>query len=61
MAKATGRHGFDPPNPAAPFDLGSLLTYGVGRFIATHGAEFPLDACQVSASCSWLPPIPPGP
>ncbi|MFT3835520.1 MAG: hypothetical protein QM723_00795 [Myxococcaceae bacterium] len=61
MAKATGRHGFDPPDPSAPFDLGSLLTYGVGRFIATHGAEFPLDACQVSASCSWLPPIPPGP
>ncbi len=58
MVVPTGKHGFNPPDPSSTWDLGSFLMYGLGRYMASGGTEFPMEACQVRNDCSWIPPIP---
>ena len=61
MVVPTGRHGFDTPNPAAPFDLGSLILNLSGRYVASGGKDLDFDPCMVNSSCSWIPAVPPDP
>lgn len=58
MVEATGAHGFDLPNPEAPFNLGALMLNVLGRYMQTGGTEFPLEACAETSTCSWVPPVP---
>jgi hypothetical protein len=57
----TGRHGFDPPDPNAHFDLGSLMANVLGRYVQSRGTILSFEPCQVDWSCEWLPPVPPAP
>jgi len=61
MVVPTGRHGFDTPNPAQPFDLGSLILNLTGRYVATGGKEVSFEPCLVSNDCAFIPPVPPDP
>ncbi len=61
MVEARGRHGFDPPDPSQPFNLGAFLINTMGRYTATNGLELPLEGCAEDDSCSWIPPLPPPP
>ncbi|MCA3011474.1 MAG: hypothetical protein INH41_03645, partial [Myxococcaceae bacterium] len=58
MVVPTGKHGFDPPNPERPWDLGSFLMNLLGRYIASGGSEFPVEPCVMQNACSWIPPVP---
>ncbi len=58
MVVPTGRHGFDTPDPSLPFNLGSVMLNMLGRYLQTGGAEFPMEGCLESSSCSFVPPIP---
>jgi hypothetical protein len=55
FAKPQGQHGFDLPNPTAPFDLGTLMVNLIGRYAATRGEKLDLDPCQLDSSCAWIP------
>lgn len=55
MMKPEGMHGFPSPDPSLPFDLGTYLGYSVGHYLASGGTEFTWDACQATASCSFIP------
>ncbi len=59
MLKPQGLHGFVTPDPGAPFDLGSLLFNMIGRYLSTNGTSFDYDPCQVTSTCSWIPPVMP--
>ncbi len=58
MVAPTGRHGFDPPNPSKPWDLGGFLMNSLGHYLETGGAEFATEPCVMAGTCSWSPPIP---
>jgi hypothetical protein len=58
MVVPTGKHGFDPPNPDRTWDLGSFLMNLLGRYMASGGAEFPVEPCVMQNACSWIPPVP---
>jgi hypothetical protein len=58
MVVPTGKHGFDPPNPDRPWDLGAFLMNMLGRYMASGGTEFPIEPCVMQNACSWIPPIP---
>lgn len=53
MLSPQGKHGFNPPDPSAPFDLGTFLLNTVGRFMASSGREFSWDSCQAASTCAW--------
>jgi hypothetical protein len=55
FVRPEGQHGFDPPNPTATFDLGTVMANLIGRYIATAGRELELARCQVDSSCPWIP------
>jgi hypothetical protein len=61
MVVPTGRHGFDTPDPSKPFDLGSLIMNLTGRYMSSGGKTLSFEACMVSSSCDWIPPVPPDP
>ncbi|MBK7862847.1 MAG: hypothetical protein IPJ65_30415 [Archangiaceae bacterium] len=61
MANPTGQHGFDPPNPAARWNLGGFMFGAMGRYMRSDGREFNLDACNVDFSCADFPSTVPGP
>jgi hypothetical protein len=61
MAKDTGRHGFDAPDPAKAFDIGTFMLNLLGQYAITEGREFPLSACLHDSSCPWIPPAAPVP
>jgi hypothetical protein len=61
MVVPTGRHGFDTPDPAQPFDLGSLILNVTGRYVSTGGRDLDFEPCHVNSSCAWIPVIPPDP
>ncbi len=54
----TGRHGFDPPDPSATFDLGAVMANMLGRYVASRGTELPFEACMHDFSCDWILPVP---
>lgn len=58
MVSPTGRHGFDPPDPAKAWDLGSFLMNALGRYMASGGTEFVIEPCVMQNACSWIPPVP---
>lgn len=58
MVSPTGKHGFDPPDPAKTWDLGSFLMNALGRYMASGGQEFTMEPCMMQNSCSWIPPVP---
>ena len=58
MVNPTGRHGFDPPDPAKTWDLGSFLMNALGRYMASGGSEFVIEPCVMQNACSWIPPVP---
>ena len=58
MAKDTGRHGFDSPDPGKSFDIGSFLLNAFARYVLTNGREFTLEPCMEDSSCAWIPPLP---
>ena len=41
--------------------LGSLILNLTGRYVVSGGKELNFEACMVTNSCSWIPPIPPDP
>lgn len=53
MLSPRGKHGFNAPDPTSPFDLGTFLLNGVGRFVGSSGREFTWDSCQATSSCPW--------
>ena len=57
MLSPQGKHGFVTPDPDQPFDMGTLLIHMIGRYLATDGHDLTYDACQVTASCPWIPPV----
>jgi hypothetical protein len=57
----TGRHGFDSPNPAASFDIGTFMLNLLGHYAITNGREFHLEQCNIDSSCPWIPPNAPAP
>ncbi len=57
----TGRHGFDPPEPGAHFDLGSLMANVLGQYIRSRGTEFSIQPCQLDWTCPGIPPVPDDP
>ncbi len=59
MSKPTGKHGFDLPNPADKWNLGSFMVHMVGRYLATNGRELPMDKCLADESCAFIQPMPP--
>lgn len=61
MAKDTGRHGFDSPDPAKAFDIGTFMLNLLGQYAITDGREFPLQGCLHDSSCPWIPPAAPVP
>lgn len=58
MIKATGRHGFDPPNPKDAFDVGTYMQNILGRYMSTDGSEFSIQKCMEDSTCSWIAPKP---
>ncbi len=54
----TGKHGFDTPDPSLAFDLGSFMLSMMGRYFVTKGLELPMEPCNVTMSCRWVPPLP---
>jgi hypothetical protein len=58
MVVPTGRHGFDPPDPTLPFNLGGVLMNMLGRYMQSDGMELPFEACMEKSTCSWVPPFP---
>lgn len=56
MIKATGRHGFDPPNPTDAFDVGAYMQNILGRYMSTDGREFTIEKCMEDSTCSWIAP-----
>jgi hypothetical protein len=58
LVSDTGRHGFDPPDPSASFNLGSVMMNMLGRYMQTGGMELPMEGCMEDDSCAWIPPIP---
>lgn len=61
MAKDTGRHGFDSPDPRKPFDIGSFMLNMLGQYTVTEGRELPMQPCLVDSTCPWIPPAAPVP
>jgi hypothetical protein len=59
MVSPTGRHGFDPPDPNAVWNLGAFMFGTMGHYMATDGRELDLDKCNVDFSCSYFPATPP--
>ena len=59
MMSAQGKHSFPVPDPAEPFDLGSLLINIFSTYLGKGGEEMPLEACMERSNCSWFKPVPP--
>jgi hypothetical protein len=53
MLKPQGLHGFLPPDPSKPFDIGTYLMNIFGRYVASNGQEFTWDKCQAFSDCPW--------
>ena len=53
-----GKHGFATPDPAARFDLGTLLGNQLGRYAGSAGTKFSYEACQTNDTCPWIEPLP---
>ena len=55
-----GTHSFVNPQPSKPFDADLFFANMVGRYFETRGRELHYDTCQqFTATCPWIPPIPP--
>ncbi len=55
-----GSHSFLNPQPQKPFDADLFFANLVGRYFQTGGTEVNYDPCQqFTATCPWIPPIPP--
>lgn len=55
--QTTGRHGFNDPDPAQPFDAGVYLVNQVALYFASQGATLTDEVCLGNDSCPELPPI----
>ncbi|MBS1151037.1 MAG: hypothetical protein H6Q89_2735 [Myxococcaceae bacterium] len=61
MMSARGDHSFPVPDPAQPFDLGTLLINIFASYLGSGGETMPLEACMERSNCSWFKPVPPPP
>ena len=59
MMSARGDHSFPVPDPAQPFDLGTLLINIFASYLGNGGEAMPLEACMERSSCTWFKPVPP--
>jgi hypothetical protein len=55
MVVPTGKHGFDPPDPTATWNLGGFMFGTMGRFMQTDGKDFQIQKCSIDFSCSYFP------
>jgi len=64
--ESTGTHGFDVPDPTAPFDLDTFMIQSIGLHFMTGGRVYSWQMCQQVESipenadelCSWIPLLP---
>lgn len=50
-----GQHGFDTPEPEAPFDMNLYMTNEIGWYFYTEGKEVIEDLCLEDGSCEFFP------
>jgi len=54
-----GSHGWDLPDPNAPFDVGLYTTMQAGWYLATRGQELRDHPCFATADCAFWRELPP--
>jgi hypothetical protein len=54
----TGSHGFDQPDPDAPFQPIVYVASLIASYIHFDGQQIPDDLCMADLSCPWLTPMP---
>ena len=52
MVERRGKHGFDGPDPAQPFDMGSYMNSLVYYYFWTDGSALPDDPCLEKSACT---------
>jgi hypothetical protein len=55
MVLPTGKHGFNPPDPTAVWNLGGFMFGTMGRFMQTDGKDFEIQKCSIDFTCSYFP------
>jgi hypothetical protein len=55
--QTTGRHGFNEPDPARPFDVALFVVNQTALYFQSGGTELRDDVCLGSDSCADLPPV----
>ncbi|MBI5478844.1 MAG: hypothetical protein HY906_08315 [Deltaproteobacteria bacterium] len=54
MMDPRGKHSLPVPDPAASFDLGTLVINLLADYLGSGGTRVSLEACMVANTCPWL-------
>jgi hypothetical protein len=53
-ANSRGSHGWNIPNPDAPFDINTFATMQAAWYLASGGQDLSDDPCLATADCAWF-------